>query len=267
MWHRAEFHDGQAERMNRKQEQAKEASAVPRHVAVVMDGNGRWAQARFMPRPAGHRAGVDAVRRIVEACGHRGVEVLTLFAFSSENWTRPEEEVSVLMDLLLRTMEKEAGKLHENNVRIRTIGDRSRFSDRLLRQIASVEQLTADNDGLDLVIAISYGGRWDMAQAARRIAEAVREGTLAPEQVDEELVGGMLSTAELPDPDLLIRTGGESRISNFLLWQLAYAELYFSPVLWPDFRESHLDEALSWYAGRQRRFGRTGDQVERLNRA
>lgn len=240
---------------------------VPRHVAVVMDGNGRWAQARFMPRPAGHRAGVEAVRRIVEACGRRGVEVLTLFAFSSENWTRPEEEVSVLMDLLLRTLEREAGKLHKNNVRIRMIGDRGRFSERLQRQIASVEQLTADNTGLTLVIAASYGGRWDMTQAARRIAEAIRDGVLRPEQVNEQLVDGMLSMGDLPDPDLLIRTGGESRISNFLLWQLAYAELYFSPVLWPDFRESHLDEALDWYAGRERRFGRTSDQLGRLNRA
>ncbi len=256
--------------MNRKQAQAGATAGhneIPRHVAVVMDGNGRWAQARFMPRPAGHRAGVEAVRRVVEACGQRGVEVLTLFAFSSENWTRPQDEVSVLMDLLLRTMEKEAGKLHENNVRIQIIGDRTRFNDRLQRQINSVEHLTVNNDGMRLVIAISYGGRWDLIQATRRIAEAVRNGELEPEQVEEALFGGFLSTDGLPDPDLLIRTGGERRVSNFLLWQLAYTELYFSPVLWPDFRESHLDEAFAWYAGRQRRFGRTGDQVERLNRA
>ncbi|MCC5856916.1 MAG: isoprenyl transferase [Ectothiorhodospiraceae bacterium] len=242
-------------------------SGVPRHVAVVMDGNGRWAQARFLPRPAGHRAGVDAVRRIVEACGRRGVKVLTLFAFSSENWTRPEEEVSVLMDLMLRTLEKEASRLHENNVRVRMIGDRSRFSHRLQRQIAAAEELTADNTGLTLVIAVSYGGRWDLAQAARRIAEAVQDGSLDPEQVNESLVEGMLNTADLPPTDLLIRTGGESRISNFLLWQLAYAELYFTPVLWPDFREAHLDEAFDWYAGRERRFGRTSEQLGRVSRA
>ncbi len=242
-------------------------SAVPRHVAVVMDGNGRWAQARFLPRPAGHRSGVDAVRRIVEACGRRGVKVLTLFAFSSENWTRPEEEVSVLMDLMLRTLEKEASRLHENNVRVRMIGDRSRFSHRLQRQIAAAEELTADNTGLTLVIAVSYGGRWDLAEAARRIAEAVQDGRLEPEQVNETLVEGMLNTAEVPPVDLLIRTGGERRISNFLLWQLAYAELYFTPVLWPDFREAHLDEAFDWYAGRERRFGRTSEQLGRVSRA
>ncbi|MCC5812382.1 MAG: isoprenyl transferase [Ectothiorhodospiraceae bacterium] len=248
-------------------EPGTDSATVPKHVAIVMDGNGRWAQARFMPRPAGHRAGVEAVRKTVEACGRRGVRVLTLFAFSSENWSRPADEVSVLMDLFLRTLEKEAGKLHENDVRIRLIGDRHRLGERLRRQVERVEQLTADNSGLTLVIAASYGGRWDMVEAARRLAEAARDGNLDPASITEDSLSGCLSTAGLPDPDLLIRTGGERRISNFLLWQLAYAELYFSPTLWPDFGVEDLDEAFAWYAGRERRFGQTSAQLEQAYRA
>ncbi|MEX0729996.1 MAG: polyprenyl diphosphate synthase [Aquisalimonadaceae bacterium] len=239
----------------------------PRHLAVIMDGNGRWARSRLLPRPAGHHAGVDAVRRTVETCAQAGIEVLTLFAFSSENWRRPVDEVSVLMDLLLRTLEKEAVRLHENNIRIRLIGDRDRLGARLRQQIARVEALTAENSGLTLVIAASYGGQWDIAGAARRLAEAVCAGTLDPDQINEERLAGEMSLADLPPPDLLIRTGGERRISNFLLWQIAYAELYFTDTLWPEFGEAELRVALDWFAGRERRFGQTPEQVERAHRA
>jgi len=251
----------------RKTKALAEAEHRPRHVAVIMDGNGRWARSRMLPRPAGHRAGVDAVREVVENCGKAGVEVLTLFAFSSENWRRPEEEVSLLMDLFLRTLEKESLRLHKNNVRIRMIGERERLNPRLRKQIARVEDLTAGNAGITLVIAASYGGRWDLVQAARTVAERVLAGDLDVSQISEELLTGQLSMADLPPPDLLIRTGGERRISNFLLWQLAYAELYFTDTLWPDFDAAELGLALDWFAGRERRYGQTPEQVERAHRA
>ena len=240
---------------------------VPRHIAIVMDGNGRWAKARMMPRYAGHRAGVESVRRVIEQCGRLGVEVLTLFAFSSENWQRPDEEVSVLMELFLRTLERESSRLHEHNVRIRLIGEREKLGARLREQVEAVEALTADNDGLTLVIAASFGGRWDLTSACRRIAAEAAAGRLDPEAIDEKTVGGHLSLAGLPEPDLLIRTGGEQRISNFLLWHLAYAELYFSPVLWPDFGAEQLLEAVDSYRGRERRYGRTAEQLEAAGRA
>ncbi len=240
---------------------------VPRHIAIVMDGNGRWAKARMMPRQAGHRAGAESVRQVVETAGRMGVEVLTLFAFSSENWARPQDEVSVLMDLFLRTLEKESVRLHEHNVRIRMIGERSRLSRRLQEQMASAEALTADNTGLTLVIAASFGGRWDLTQAARRIAEDVRDGRLDPDAVDEPCMASYLSLDGLPDPDLLIRTGGEKRISNFLLWHLAYAELLFVDTLWPDFGGDELRAAVDAFASRERRFGMTTEQVGRVNRA
>lgn len=221
----------------------------------------------MLPRSAGHRAGVDAVRRTLEGCGRAGIEVLTLFAFSSENWRRPDDEVSLLMGLFLRTLEKEVVRLNENNVRIRLIGDRGRLSNRLRQQIARAEEATSGNTGVTLVIAASYGGRWDVAEAARQLAEQVRAGTLEPNQITEELLSAQVSLADLPAPDLLIRTGGERRISNFLLWQLAYAELYFTDTLWPDFGESELGAALDWFAGRERRFGQTSEQVERAYRA
>lgn len=242
-------------------------AAVPRHIAIVMDGNGRWARSRFMPRQAGHRAGVDSVRQVVETAGRLGVEALTLFAFSSENWSRPNDEVSVLMDLMLKTLQKESARLHANNVRIRLIGDRSHLSERLRREIADAERLTADNSGLTLVVAVSYGGRWDIAQAARRFAQDVRDGLREPDELDEGLLSGYLSLDGLPDPDLLIRTGGEQRISNFLLWHLAYAELHFVDTLWPDFGAEELKAAIASFAARERRFGRTSEQVERLSRA
>lgn len=234
---------------------------LPRHIAVIMDGNGRWAQRRGLPRYAGHPVGVEAVRRIVEACVGRGIEVLTLFAFSSENWHRPQKEVSLIMDLFIRSLRKEARRLHRNGVKLQIIGDRSAFSEKLQRQIAEVESLTAGNRGLLLQVAANYGGRWDITQAARRLAQRVAEGELDPSQIDESALEGMLSFPGLPEPDLFVRTGGEKRISNFLLWQCAYTELYFTDILWPDFDAAALDAALQDFANRQRRFGRTGEQV------
>jgi len=238
------------------------ADRLPRHVAIIMDGNGRWAQRRQMPRHAGHRAGVGSVRTAVEECARRGIEVLTLFAFSSENWRRPQQEVGLLMDLFMTALRREAKRLRRNGVRLRVIGDRGAFPPKLQQQIAEAERLTAEGDGLILQVAANYGGRWDIAQAARRLAEQVQAGTLAPAAIDEALLASRLSCADLPDPDLFIRTGGEQRLSNFLLWQSAYAELYFTDTLWPDFDAESLAQALADFAGRQRRFGRTGEQVQ-----
>ncbi len=240
---------------------------LPRHVAIIMDGNGRWARQRMLPRYLGHREGVKAVRRIVESCRSRGIEVLTLFAFSSENWRRPKTEVGLLMELFLRTLRKEVARLHKNNVRLRFIGDRSAFNEKLQSLMDSAEVQTAGNNGMTLAIAANYGGRWDMAAAARRLATRVANGELRPEDIDSVLLGKELSITELPEPDLFIRTGGEQRISNFMLWQLAYTELYFTDLLWPDFDVVAFDEALQSFASRQRRFGKTGDQVEQTGRA
>jgi len=242
-------------------------SQLPRHVAIIMDGNGRWAQARGQARHHGHRAGVEAVKAVVEQCGRRGVEALTLFAFSSENWRRPRTEVRMLMELFLRTLETEAARLHENNVRLRIIGERGHFAERLQSKLADAERLTADNDGLHLTIAASYGGRWDIVEAARRAARDVAAGRLDADNLDESRFAGYLALADLPEPDLFIRTGGEKRISNFLLWQLAYTELYFTDTLWPDFRARELDTALEDFAGRQRRFGLTDQQLGHQDRA
>ncbi len=239
----------------------------PRHVAIIMDGNGRWAQRRGLPRPAGHREGVKAVRRIVEACREQEIEALTLFAFSSENWRRPRTEVRLLMDLLVSTLKKEVRDLHRNNVQVSFVGDRSAFSSKLQQLMEDTEALTRKNDGLKLAIALNYGGRWDITEAARRIARQVAEGVLEPGDVDEDTLAANLSLADWPEPDLFIRTGGEQRISNFLLWQLAYTELYFTDILWPDFDADRLEEALLWFSGRQRRFGHTGEQVEQLKGA
>ncbi|BCX80944.1 undecaprenyl diphosphate synthase [Methylomarinovum caldicuralii] len=240
-----------------------EESTLPRHVAIIMDGNGRWARRRHLPRTAGHQAGVTAVRKTVEHCARRGIEVLTLFAFSSENWRRPAEEVSVLMRLFEMALARESRKLGENGIRLRVIGDRSAFSPALQAKIAEAEALTAGNDRMTLLIAANYGGRWDIAQAVRRLAREVAEGRLSPDDIDENRLAAHLSFADLPEPDLFIRTGGELRISNFLLWQLAYTELYFTGVLWPDFDEAELDKALAEYARRERRFGHTSEQVAR----
>jgi len=239
---------------------------MPRHVAIIMDGNGRWARRRFLPRPFGHREGVKAVRRVVNACVDRGIDTLTLFAFSSENWRRPTWEVSVLMKLFLVSLRNEIDALQQNNVRIRFIGDRSAFTESLQAVIHEAETATAANATITLVIAANYGGRWDIVQAARRLAREVQQGLLTPEQITTEHFDTGLSLADLPEPDLFIRTGGEQRISNFLLWQLAYTELYFTDRLWPDFDATDLDQACAAFAQRQRRFGQTGEQVEQVER-
>ncbi|MFC1749638.1 isoprenyl transferase [Pseudomonadota bacterium] len=235
---------------------------VPRHIAIIMDGNGRWAKKRHMPRIAGHRSGVDSVRSIVQRCGELGVSALTLFAFSSENWRRPEQEVGLLMELFMVALQRETKKLNKNNVKLRVIGDRSRFSDKLQAQISQAEEETAGNSGLSLCVAANYGGKWDITQAVQQVATKVKAGEVDVSDIDEALINQHISMADLPEPDLFIRTGGEQRISNFLLWQLAYSELYFTDVLWPDFKKEELDHAIESFAGRQRRFGRTGDQVE-----
>jgi undecaprenyl diphosphate synthase len=234
---------------------------VPEHVAVIMDGNGRWARSRGMPRAAGHRAGVKSARAMVEACGERGIRVLTLFAFSSENWSRPRSEVSALMKLMLEALGREVNELARNGVQLRFVGARQRLSADIQERMISAERQTSDNDKLILVIALGYGGRWDLVQAAQGLARDVQNGILDPEAIDEEAMSRYLSLSTLPDPDLLIRTGGESRISNFLLWNLAYSELYFTDCLWPDFDAAGLDEALAFFGGRDRRFGRVADKV------
>jgi undecaprenyl diphosphate synthase len=233
----------------------------PRHVAIIMDGNGRWAERRKKMRFMGHKAGVEAVRETVEACAQRKIEVLTLFAFSSENWRRPEKEVGLLMDLFVTALEREARRLHKNNVRLRIIGEKSAFSEKLQKKIKQAESLTENNTGLTLNIAANYGGRWDMAQAARQLAQRVAEGELRPDDITPEVMASHISLHDLPEPDLFIRTGGEMRVSNFMLWQLAYAEMYFTDILWPDFNAGVLDDALESFAKRQRRFGKTGQQV------
>jgi undecaprenyl diphosphate synthase len=236
-------------------------SSLPRHVAVVMDGNGRWANKRHLPRAAGHKAGVNATRKIVESCAKKGIEALTIFAFSSENWNRPKDEVSSLMSLFVSTITAEVKKLDKKNVRVRFIGDRTRFSEKLQQSIEKSEQLTRDNTGLQLNIAANYGGRWDIVNACRRLAQAVKYGAVAVDDIDEEMFDSSISLSEVPAPDLFVRTGGEQRISNFLIWQLAYSELYFVDTLWPDFSDEDFEASLDWYAGRQRRFGKTGQQL------
>ena len=235
---------------------------IPRHVAVILDGNGRWAKQRGLPRIAGHRKGVEMVRELVQSCGERGVEYLTVFAFSSENWRRPELEVKLLMELFARALENEVGKLHANGVRFRVIGDLAPFGKSLRTKIAQAERRTQDNKKLTLIVAANYGGRWDIAQAARQVAQLAAANKLDPASVTADTLEPYLSLYGVPEPDLFIRTGGEQRISNFLLWQLAYTELYFTPVLWPEFDRTQIEAAFVSYAGRQRRFGRTSDQVE-----
>ncbi|TWC22182.1 MULTISPECIES: polyprenyl diphosphate synthase [unclassified Pseudomonas] len=236
--------------------------AVPRHVAIIMDGNNRWAKKRFMPGVAGHKAGVDAVRAVIEVCAEAGVEVLTLFAFSSENWQRPADEVSALMELFLKALRREAKRLNENSISLRIIGDRARFHPELQAAMRDAEAATAGADRFVLQIAANYGGQWDIAQAAQRLAREVQAGHLRPEDITPELLQTCLATGDLPLPDLCIRTGGEHRISNFLLWQLAYAELYFSDLFWPDFKHEAMRVALADFASRQRRFGKTSEQIE-----
>lgn len=233
-----------------------------RHVCIIMDGNGRWAKKRLMPRFAGHKAGLSTVRKIVSACVEKEVEVLTLFAFSSENWRRPKKEVGLLMELFTTALTREVKKLHENNVQLRIIGDLSAFSEKIQLLINEAISLTANNTGLILNIAANYGGRWDITQASRQIAQKVQQGELAATDITEDTVEQHLSLKGLPEPDLFIRTGGEKRISNFILWQLAYCEFYFTDALWPDFDKKLFQTAIDSFASRQRRFGRTGDQLK-----
>jgi undecaprenyl diphosphate synthase len=236
-------------------------TAIPRHIAIVMDGNGRWAKARLRPRSFGHNAGRKAVREVVEGCLRQGVEALTLFAFSSENWRRPDEEVGALMELFLRALDKEVDELHQQAVRLRFVGDLSAFSAALRTRMEAAMVRTAGNGKLALNVAVNYGGRWDIVQAARQVASAAVRGELAVEAIDEARLGECMSLAGLPPLDLFIRTGGEIRVSNFLLWQLAYAELYFTDTLWPDFDQACLARAIEDFARRERRYGGTGEQV------
>ena len=230
---------------------------MPRHIAIIMDGNGRWATKRFMPRVAGHVKGVEAVRGIVEACARQGVEYVTFFAFSSENWRRPEDEVSLLMRLFVTALEREVSKMHANGIRLKIVGDLSRFDDKLQKMIASAERKTAANNRLTVTICANYGGRWDIMQAVNQLV-ATNPGAT---DFSEEQLAQYLSLAYAPEPDLFIRTGGEERISNFLLWQLAYTELYFTDAYWPDFDAAELGKAISSYQQRERRFGRTSAQL------
>ena len=239
-----------------------ELSAVPAHVCIVMDGNGRWARKKLMPRSFGHRKGVDATRRAVEFFARSGVSHLTLFAFSSENWNRPAEEVGSLMELFMESLRRYTRELDEKQIRIRFIGDKSSFADSLQRQIAKTEAETAANSRMTLNIAANYGGQWDIVNACRNLARRVEAGEINADDIDAEDFSRQLSLADSPDPDLFIRTGGEQRISNFLIWQLAYTEFYFCDTLWPDFDDVHMQAALEEYSRRQRRYGRTGEQVE-----
>ncbi len=239
-----------------------EDPSIPKHIVIVMDGNGRWAKKRLLPRTAGHHAGVKTTRKVVEYCVEKKIKALTLFAFSSENWKRPEQEVSSLMELFVSTLQSEVETLHKQNIKIRFIGDCSAFSEKLQLKIKSASELTENNTGLQLNIAVNYGGRWDVANACKLVAEKLQSGEITTSDINAEMLNKYICLAELPEPDLFIRTGGEQRISNFLIWQLAYTELFFTDALWPDFNKEEFDTALEWYAGRQRRFGKTGDQVE-----
>jgi undecaprenyl diphosphate synthase len=242
----------------RKKQATHAGPNVPRHIAIIMDGNGRWAKRRLMPRVAGHRKGVEALRGVIRACADRGVSHLTVFAFSSENWRRPQEEVTLLMELFMRALENEVVRLHENNIRFRLIGDLSGFSERIQTLIRDAEAMTRNNTRLTFTVAANYGGRWDIVQAVKKLMET----GVAAEDVTETTLAQQLSMADVPEPDLFIRTGGEQRISNFLMWQLAYTELYFTDALWPDFDAAALDKAISSYQTRERRFGRTSEQVQ-----
>ena len=237
-------------------------TSIPQHIAIIMDGNGRWAKDRSLPRAAGHRAGVKALRRIVEHCISKHLETLTAFAFSSENWRRPESEVTLLMELFMTALDEQVKDLHGHDVKLKFIGEREAFPGKLRSTMDAAEKLTAGNRGLTLNIAANYGGRWDITRVCRQLAEQVRTAAITLSDINEDLLGRSLCLGNQPEPDLFIRTGGESRISNYLLWQLAYTELYFTEVLWPDFGAVEYDQAVAWYADRQRRFGRTSEQVE-----
>ena len=242
-----------------------EKTSLPQHIAIIMDGNGRWAKSKGKPRVYGHKKGVDAVRKTITAAAKLGIKSVTLFAFSSENWRRPKEEVSLLMELFFLTLlSTEVKRLHKNNLKLRIIGDKSGFSERLQKKITESEALTKNNSGLVINVAANYGGKWDITQATQRIAQKVQNGEILPNEITEELISQEVCLSDLPDVDLLIRTSGESRLSNFLLWQVAYAEFYFCDMNWPDFDETGLADAISWYVNRERRFGCTGEQIKAL---
>lgn len=235
---------------------------LPSHIAIIMDGNGRWAKRRGMPRVAGHRKGAEVVRSLIRACAERQIPYLTLFAFSSENWKRPEPEVRRLMELFVNALDKDVDELHKNNIRFRVIGERNALEKNIVKKIEKGELLTSGNTGLQLNVAINYGGKWDITNACREVALRVVRGDITASDIDSDDIDTYLSTAGMPEPDLFIRTGGEHRISNFLLWQLAYTEMYFSEVLWPDFDNNEFESALNSFSNRQRRFGKTGEQLE-----
>ncbi|MDR3492791.1 MAG: polyprenyl diphosphate synthase [Gammaproteobacteria bacterium] len=240
-------------------------TSLPRHIAIIMDGNGRWAKLRNLPRVMGHRAGVKAVRETIRCCAEKKIEVVTLFAFSSENWQRPQTEVSYLMELFVSALQREAKKLHQQNIQLRIIGDRLRFSEKLQKQMAKAEELTAKNTGLIVVIAANYGGQWDIAQACQTLAKEVEQGVITSDEINASLIQTKLALADLPLPDLFIRTSGEMRISNFMIWQLAYSELYFTECLWPDFNALEFEKALNSYSLRERRYGCTSEQLRTDN--
>lgn len=243
------------------QESLKGIGNIPRHIAVIMDGNGRWAKAKGRMRIFGHQAGVESVRDITEACAQLGVEYLTLYTFSTENWGRPNDEVSALMQILVQSLRKETRRLNDNNVRLHAIGQIERFPELCQNELREAIALTKDNTRLQLNLALSYSGRWDITQAVRKIAERARNGEIDPADIDDGMISSELVTAGIPDPDLIIRTSGEMRISNFLLWQLAYSELYITDAFWPDFRRDELYKAIQSYQKRERRFGKVSEQI------
>jgi undecaprenyl diphosphate synthase len=247
----------------KEQDRLRAGAKIPRHIAIIMDGNGRWAKKRGLPRIAGHREGVESVRDIVEACGQLGVEYLTLYTFSTENWKRPQEEVSLLMRLLLTALRDVTDRLYSNNVRVRTIGDVGALPEELQAELRDACAKTAENKGLTLMLALSYSGRWEITEAVKAIAQKAADGKLVPGEITEATVAGHLMTSDAPDPDLLVRTSGELRLSNFLLWQLAYTEIYITPKFWPAFRRADLYEAIVAYHGRERRFGMVSEQVQK----
>jgi undecaprenyl diphosphate synthase len=246
----------QTEEDKKLQQQVKSSGAIPEHIAIIMDGNGRWAQKKGNIRLFGHKAGVESVRDITESCAQLGVGYLTLYAFSTENWNRPSAEINGLMKLLVQTLRNEAERLNRNDIKLVTIGQTERLPERCQRQLQEVIDLTADNKRMQLCLALSYSGRWDIKKAVKKIAQEVEKGNLTPDQIDDDLIGSFLSTASVPDPDLIIRTSGEFRISNFLLWQLAYSELYITETYWPDFRRDELYKAIFSFQKRDRRYGK-----------
>lgn len=241
----------------------KEQGQIPNHIAIIMDGNGRWAKSKGNIRSYGHKAGVDSVRDVTEACAQIGVKYLTLYAFSTENWGRPKMEVNALMRLLAKSLRKEADNLNENDIKLETIGQIERFPKKCQRELREATELTNGNDRLHLCLALSYSGRWDITEAVKKLAHQVKDGNIEPEEIDDEMISGHLSTANIPDPDLIIRTSGEYRLSNFLLWQLAYSELYITETYWPDFRRNELYKAIQSFQQRERRFGKLSEKKQK----